>query len=438
MTAEGTPPALPRRGGRVRGLDPSFARWLALPLVLGLVARVVYTVVAAPWPPPGFDDESFYFLQAQAIAHGQGFIDPASALYGHVVASAAHPPLYPLLLAGIYKVGLHSDVAARLAGAVTGTGTVLMVALIARRLAGNRVGLIAAWIAALYPVLITADGAMMSESLFGLFVAISIWAALRVADAPSNGGAVLCGAALGLASLTRGDALVLLVLLLLFGPIAFRRGRWRAPLVVLVSALVVMAPWTIRNAEVFHRPVLLSTDLASAVAGANCPGSYYGHGIGDWDLMCIQRGSGNEAVSYDHAESVALRYARSHIMRVPVVVAARLLRLAGVRTGFPFGTRLLHVEGRNDEVLAVGLVMYLVLLVLAARGLALLRGRGPMWIIVAPLVSVCIIAAAFYGSLRFRQSAELSLVVLSAFTIDELWSRRRHTSYSAGVFRRSG
>ena len=44
----------------------------------------------------------------------------------------------------------------------------MIVALLGRRLAGERAGLIAAGIAAIYPTLIAADGALMSETLYGL------------------------------------------------------------------------------------------------------------------------------------------------------------------------------------------------------------------------------------------------------------------------------
>src|SRR5207244_8269490 len=88
------------------------------------------------------------------------------------------------------------------------------VGLIARRLGGPRAGLIAAGIAAVYPVLVAADGAMMSETLYGLLIAAALLTALRLLDRqPGPPLAAALGALIGLATLTRAEALLLLPLL---------------------------------------------------------------------------------------------------------------------------------------------------------------------------------------------------------------------------------
>ena len=48
-----------------------------------------------------------------------------------------------------------------------------------------------------------------------------------------------------------------------------------------------------------------------------------------------------------------------------------------------------------------------------------------MWPIVAPILMVAITTVVFYGFLRFRQPAEISIVVLAGVAIDALWSRRQ-------------
>jgi len=47
-----------------------------------------------------------------------------------------------------------------------------------------------------------------------------------------------------------------------------------------------------------------------------------------------------------------------------------------------------------------------------------------MWPIVAPILMVAITTVVFYGFLRFRQPAEISIVVLAGVALDALWSRR--------------
>src|ERR687894_349426 len=86
-------------------------------------------------------------------------------------------------------------------------------ALIARRLAGDRAGLAAAAIAAVYPILIAADGAPMSEALYGLLVATGLLLALRLHERGDLLSAAGLGAAIGIAALTRSEALGLIPLL---------------------------------------------------------------------------------------------------------------------------------------------------------------------------------------------------------------------------------
>src|SRR4029078_10552721 len=100
-----------------------------------------------------------------------------------------------------------------------------------RRLAGERAGLIAGALAAVSPTLIPADGALMSETLYGLLTAACLLAAYWLYDKPGLGRGAVLGVLVALAALTRGEALLLLPLLLI--PLAWRhelaaRLRWQS------------------------------------------------------------------------------------------------------------------------------------------------------------------------------------------------------------------
>ena len=60
-------------------------------------------------------------------------------------------------------------------------------------------------------------------------------------------------------------------------------------------------------------------------------------------------------------------------------------------------------------------------LVLRRRGVS---DRGSCW---CPFVVVSVTALLTYGNLRFREPAEVALVVLAAVALDALWSRRTRT-----------
>ena len=91
----------------------------------------------------------------------------------------------------------------------------MVLALLGRRVGGDRVGLGAAMVGAVYPVLLAADGALMSESLYGLLVASALLLALRLGERRDLASAAALGAVIGLAALTRSEGLLLLPLLAL-------------------------------------------------------------------------------------------------------------------------------------------------------------------------------------------------------------------------------
>jgi 4-amino-4-deoxy-L-arabinose transferase-like glycosyltransferase len=387
--------------------------------------RVVYTLVESPWPPPGLDDQFYFSALPKLLADGHGFVAPFKLVFDHVtVATAEHPPLYSVVLAGPSLIGLDSPDAQRLAGSVFGAGTIALVGLLGRRLAGERAGLIAAGIAAVYPTLVAADGALMSETLYGLLTAASLLAAYRLIDAPDIGRAVVLGALVALTALTRGEALLLLPLVLI--PVIWRAGAWqsqglRAAAVALIAFLVVLAPWTARNWIVFNRPVAIATNSGTAVAGANCAVTYAsGDHLGGWYPPCIKEHPGkNEAEHHALALRDGVRYARHHAGRLPVVLAARLGRVWSVYKPFAIP------EGRSVRVQKVGVIAFFLLVPLGAAGLLLLRRRREVtWILLAPFIIVAVTALTTYGNLRFREPAEIALVVLAAVALDELLRRR--------------
>ena len=384
----------------------------------GVVLRVLYTVLVAPWPPGLPDDQVYFQLMPDLLADGRGFTQPLLATRGEYVPTAAHPPLYSVVLAGPAELGLSDQLALRLTGTLFGAGTIVVIALIARRLAGDRTALVAAGLAALYPIFITADGALMSESLYGLLVGLSLLVAYRLADGAGVAWALLLGVLVGCAALTRGEALLLLPLIL---PAIVRRpGGLRVAAVACVAMVLALVPWTVRNLEVFDRFVLISTNAGAVVAGANCQGTYYGSNIGGWDLSCtLPYPEENEAGETAQQLRDGVDYASDHLTRLPVVAAVRLAR------GWSLYQPWQANAGRSSVVQGIGVVMFYLLVPLAVYGLFALRRRStPIWLIVVPIIMVCVTMITSYGYLRFRQPAEISLVVLAAVALVTLAGRR--------------
>ena len=405
---------------RLRGFGWSVA---AIALA-GLAVRVVYVLTLAP-DQLGGDGTEFHVI-ATHVASGDGFALPREFYSGPLEPWVDKPPLYVLYLAGASELIGTSVEAHRLASCVVGAGTVIALGLLGRRVAGPRVGLIAAGVGAVYPLLWVTDGTVMSESLLGLLTALALLAALRLLDRPESlGRAAVLGALVGAAALTRSEAGLLLVLLVL-PVVLIARRRWLGNLAVAAAAmLLVLAPWAIRNAVTFDEPVGLSTNLGTMVAGANCDQTYYGDHLGVWISGCLPPHPRGRLTNLRANTDAGLDYAGDHLGRVPVVVAARVLRLWGIyRPGQQLFDPIFR-EGRNQGVVVAGQLLFYLTLVAAAYGAWRLRPeRGTLVVLAAPMVMVTLMAAFAYGIMRFRLPAEIPLIVLAGVALDQLTRRR--------------
>lgn len=395
----------------------SFHGRLATIVAGGLALRLVYVLVLARHVPMA-GDSAFFHAEPALIAGGRGFIEPfVFAAYGIAVPTAAHPPLYPLVLAAPALVGINGVLAQRALTCVIGTGALWLIGLLGRRVAGERVGLAAAGIATVYPVLVAADGALMSESLYGLLVVAALLVAWRQHERRDLGSAVGLGALVGLASLTRSEALLLLPLLA--WPVAVRGPGRRLLRVGCVSmaCAVVLAPWTVRNWERFDQLVVVSHNDSTVLAGANCPATYYGADLGGWDFGCISpRFTLREGVQADRWRSQGLDYAGAHVGRLPLVLLVRMLRTWDF---YQPRAQVSFAESRARWADEAGVAVYYVLLVLAVVGWMRVRRRP--WILLAPVALVTVSSLLGYGLPRFRHAAEPVIVVLAAVAL----ARRR-------------
>ena len=415
---------------------------------LAVGVRLAYTATATVPSEPGFlvsYDPIYYHQQALAVADGDGFVAPYRT---DGAPSADHPPLLVLVLAAASKLGLSSFGAHRAVTALIGAAVVPFLALLARRLAGDRAGMVAAGLAAVAPVLWANDGQLMPEPLYAVLVAAALLVAHQLWDGTRWGmrrsrvtsptefgrvvvGAALLGALIGLAGLARGEGLLLLgftvVPVALWAPgVAGWRGRLAVVAVAGVACGVVLAPWLAYNAGRFEERVLLSSSADSAFAGANCDATYSGPGLGGWTSDCFARHSNQtleESVFSARLRADARAYVGDHQTELPEVGAARVGRLWGVyRTSQ--GVELDELQNRPRPVGWAGLVTLAALVPLAVAGAVRLRREGrPVVLLAAMPVMVTVVAALFYGNPRFRVPADLALVVLAAVAVASVGAR---------------
>lgn len=403
----------------------TFRLRLALVVAAGFAWRVVYVL---RWKG-GDDDLSnegdafYYSAQARSNAAGDLFQHPFTG-----GPAADHPPITALVLTPVSWLDSHVVLAQRLVMVVIGTAAVAVIGLLGRRIGGDRVGLLAALLAAVHAPLWANDGLLMAEAPTALLVAGLLWCAIEVYDDPSPRRLVLLGALAGLATLTRAEQALLFVLLLL--PLVVRRERsWQErlrPLVVAgLAAAVVVAPWVGWNLVRFEEPTLLSTNDGLTIFGANCHTTYYTPAIGFWDLRCPldHPVEGDAAAESAEWRSMGLQYLRDNLGRLPKVMVARVGRVWGVyepQQMVWFNTG----EGREPWASRVALYQHLALLPVAVAGALVLRRRPlVLWPLLATAVAVTATAALFYGIVRFRVPADVAIVVLVAVAVDRALAR---------------
>jgi hypothetical protein len=288
------------------------------------------------------------------------------------------------------------------------------------------------------------DGSLMSEPLYALCVAAVLLLALRAAESPTLARGALLGLAIGVTALVRSEAVALVLLLGVPvarpvtrgpGPLVTGRTRGPGPLVRLVgvtaaAALVVIAPWAVRNSTATDHFVFVSSEDGSVLAGANCDRTYHGHDVGYWNADCRPRAHDrNAAYQSERLRRVGLDYVGDHAGRLPVVEAVRLLRTFALweprrHVYFAEGRRL---PGRWIAVAACWLVFALA----AAGGVVLGRlDRARLVILLAPVALAVLTTLLAFGYSRFRYAADVSLIVLAAVALDAALRRRAATGGS--------
>lgn len=440
----------------------SFTTLLLAVMFVALVVRIAYVAGAKHGPchnpligsiptECAVGDQLFYNGEANRLAQGDGFVEwaiPGS----HAPPAADHPPLTVLVLTPVAWLSIHGPLSwvhdpthltqERYFMALLGTLLVGLIGLLGRTIGGDRVGLLAALLAALYPNLWVNDGLVMSETVTGIAVVGALLLAYALRARPRTTTALLCGAVCGLAALARAELILFVPLLAVPAAITARgpnrKEHMRLAVSAVAAAALVVGPWVLYNVSRFKETTFISTNDGLALAGSNCGPVYSGTGIGLTFLEppCIDQPQprGDQSQVSDVYRRRAIRYMRAHASRVPLVVAARVGRTWGVFRPKDMLSYNLG-EGRERWVTLLGLLAYYPLAVLGiAGGWFLVRQRrGQLWPLLVPVATVTIGVAVTYGQTRFRSAAEPTIVVLAAVALVGIWDRVRGQGLTQGV-----
>lgn len=292
-----------------------------------------------------------------------------------------------------------------------------LMGLIARRLFANSLaGLVAAWIAAVYPFLIFYQGLLLSETLFNTLLLAGVAALYAWRERGMRTDWTLAAACLffALATLTKATLTILPPLLLAATAWLAGTGLRRTIIILIVASClyaVFMSPWWIRNAAVFGTFVPFTTGSAQNLYLGNNPNNPDA-GI-DWvtnveparvaaiaalpDELTRQRAYGEAARAYiANNPGAIVRAAVKKFVRFWNVVpnAGEFRGIYAVISAASFG-----------PVLALAL-------------LAVLRRLWRQWRLLAPLYLVIayftLVHVVTIASLRYRFPIEPFLIVLAA------------------------
>jgi 4-amino-4-deoxy-L-arabinose transferase-like glycosyltransferase len=409
-------------------------------LAVALVLRV--TAVAATFDARLTLDPADFSRNGLSIAQGHGIPPSNRAPAGG--PSAYRPPAFPLFLAGVYaSVGREAPGIARLVEALLGTIAVGLIGLIAARIWGRRVGMLALGIAALAPPLVILSTALVSEALFVPLMLGAVLAALeaRRSTRPLR-WAIVTGVLVGAAELTRTNALLLLPgLALALWAAQPRRGR-RALLrvsVMVVAAVLTVIPWTVRNLLTVHAFVPVSTEVGYTLAGTYNQASRADvrwpavwkeaeHGASPEYAKLLYYASTqrwDERRLGDRLLGAALADIRrdpAYVLKVGMWNTIRMFHLGEL----DFAVANLRDTDipRIPALLAIYGFYPLGLLALAGIGTGRVR-RAPAWLW---LLAICLGSTVFVtGFIRFRSPIDPFLVMLAALPIAAALERReRH------------
>ena len=281
----------PERDGSSAFGRVTFAFWAAF------LVRVAYLTLAHTYRIRPFPDHFEYGWEmgriARALATGHGYADPFA---GHTGPTAWVTPLYPLLIALVFKLtGIYTQASAWILltlNSLFSALTVFPIAAIGRRCfaasgpaRAASISRWAMWLWALYPAAMQYAvrwvwETSLSTLLFTCAFALALRMHQRSPDRPARFALrdwVLFGLTWGAIALANPA----LVLFLPFAGIWILAGSGRGALprglagatVSAVLFLLILAPWMVRNTRIFHHFVPLRANFGAELCLGNGPGA---------------------------------------------------------------------------------------------------------------------------------------------------------------------
>jgi 4-amino-4-deoxy-L-arabinose transferase-like glycosyltransferase len=362
----------------------------------------------------------------RSLAQGQGFSNPFNETTG---PTAWEPPLYPFLIAGVFRVfGIYSRASAIVLLSINSLFSALTcipIFLIAKRCFREKVAVWTSWTWALLPsVIFWCTRWVWETSLAALLLATIFWLTLEMEDDNGLKRWMQFGLLWGVAALTN-------TALLSFLPVSglwvwYRRakaGRRSLAEIVLASAIFVtcIAPWLVRNYSVFGKLIFIRSNFGAELRLGNGPGADgtwmdYLHPSKNVFEMGRYRELG-ELAYVDERKREAMAYIREDYARF---AGLSLKRFIYYWSGLP--------KTSNHAVAAYfSNSLFLASSVLAFWGMgrALRRHQPGAWLFFWLVLSYPLVYYFVFPHPRYRHPIEPELGILIVYVISEVEGRDR-------------
>lgn len=434
------------RVGRESGLlgtavDWALRRLASLPFIFAfsLTLRIAFLwMYVAQHPARALSTIPFLFEPgniAYSLAGGHGFASPFRVETG---PTAWMTPVYPLLLAGIFRIfgtyTLQAFLAAAGFNVLCSALTCIPLYRTAQRVGGKKTAALAGWLWAIFPnAVLLAYESLFDSSLSALLLALILWATLRVAESTRLRDWCGYGILWGLGLMTNASLISLLPFL--FGWAEYRAHklttfRVTQPAVAALAVALCCAPWAIRNYLEFHTFIPLRSVAGLALwlgnndqAGSNSVAGLHPISNQRERERYVDLG---EIAYMQEKQGLALQYIASHPAREARLIAERFTALW---SGGSTNLVLDFAHARNARFFYVVLFNLFAGAGALAGVILLWKARSPYTLPLA--VFPIIFPLVYYLALappRYRHPIDPELLLLSAFSITHLsnYKQRSH------------
>ena len=385
---------------------------------VAFAVRVLYLAIAHTYRFRPYDDHMLFGEEmgriARAVATGYGFSDP---FRGHTGPTAWVGPLFPLLLAGVFKLfgvfTLPSAWVILTLNSLFSALTTLTIWEIAARCFNLNVARWSAWIWALYPAAMQyAVRWVWDTSLTTFLFSCVLVLALRLRSGETLGRWALFGVLWGLTGLSNPALLIFLPACGLWVLAGSPRRQLSGVLLAAVLFTACLGPWTWRNWLVFHHFVPARGNFGAELYLGNGPGATgllmeYDHPIQAPDQLRLYTAMGEIAYSEMRGER-AMTWMRTD----PGLFLKNTLKRV-----FFFWAGVPHPVSRTEWVEYARSLNFIFGSVCGLLGLALaVRQKAPAaWLFAWAFLLLPLVYYSVAAHARFRHPLEPLIVILGVY-----------------------